>query len=110
MQTPAHYYFALLGCVVMAPLVMMMAGIFKTLRMSRHKWMVHVITFCAMVFALPAAIWIGGVLDPTTIEYPGPGEGFAALAYVFCLMPCALLYSVYAWCTRTKSHAGASAP
>ncbi|HEY2529597.1 MAG TPA: hypothetical protein VGJ20_16895 [Xanthobacteraceae bacterium] len=82
MQTLAHYYFALFGCVAIAPLVIMMAGIFTTLRMSRQKWMVHLISYCAMVFAVPAAIGIGDSLDPTTDEYPGPGE--ASLLSTMC--------------------------
>jgi len=54
-----------------------------------------------MILALPIYVYFQGVLDPTTILYPAPGDGFVALFYLVILLPTALVYSVFSFFTRT---------
>jgi hypothetical protein len=95
-------YLSLFPWLAFAPVVIATAAILMTLRISRHRWIAHVIAFVALLTALPAYLWIQGILDPTTIDYPGPGDGLVVLLYLFCLVPAILAYSGYAWLTRRK--------
>ncbi len=83
-----------------APLLIVPAAIVMTARISRVRWMAHVLTLVALLVAGPVCIWLQGILDPTTIKYPGPGEGLGVLLYLFNLVPATLIYSGYAWLTR----------
>jgi hypothetical protein len=88
--------------LLVPPPIIVIAGAFATMRMSKRKWVVHLVVFTALFFSFPLYIWIESKLDPTSIEYPGPGDGLAFLFYLFLLLPSALVYSVYAWFSRTK--------
>jgi hypothetical protein len=97
------YYFQLGGLIIiLAPLIIMVAGILITLRMSKRRWVVHLLTFVAMLVALPIYIKVGGILDPSTIEYPGPADGFLVLLYGGLLIPALVVYAGYAWLTRKR--------
>jgi hypothetical protein len=103
MNALTYYYFSLGSLIIIfAPLIIMIAAIAATLHMSKRRWVVHLLTFAAMLVALPIYFRIGGILDPTTIDYPGPGEGFLVLLYGFFLVPAVLLYAAYAWVTRKR--------
>jgi hypothetical protein len=108
MQTLTSFYFSFSGWVPFAPILIVGVAILVTLRMSKHKWIVHALTFAALFLTLPVYIWIGGVLDPTSIENPGPGDGFVVLLYFLALVPMAIGYAIYAWLTRRPSRAAAS--
>ena len=103
MNTLRYFYFSLGDLIVMvAPLIIAVAAILITLHMSKRRWVVHLLTFAAMFVALPIYIKVGEILDPTTIEYPGPGDGFIVLFYWFFLISALFLYVPYAWITRKR--------
>jgi hypothetical protein len=100
MQKLAYFYFALSSWLPLAPIVIVIVAVNVAGRMSKYKWLAHVATYAVLLFIYPIYIRIGGILDPTTIEYPGPGDGFGALLYLFFLVPSLLLYSACAWVSR----------
>ncbi len=95
-------YLSLFPCVAFAPLVIVIASALITLRISAYRWIAHVLTFVALLVTLPLCVWLQGRLAPSTIEYPGPGDGFVLLLYLFFLVPAVLFYAGYAWFTRRK--------
>ncbi|HUI97649.1 MAG TPA: hypothetical protein VLX44_17975 [Xanthobacteraceae bacterium] len=103
MATVTRFYSALFPWVGFAPIVIVLTAILTTLRVSRHRWIAHVLTVITLLVALPLCIWIQGILDPTTIAYPGPGDGFVLFLYLYCLGPAVLIYSGYAWLSRRKA-------
>jgi len=103
MEALIHFYLSLFVWVAFAPIIIIGAAIFVTLRMSKHKWVIHVLTFAAFLFTMPVYIWIGGILDPSTIEGPGPGDGFVVLLYYFNSLLTAIFYACYAWANRRRS-------
>ena len=103
MQTLAHFYESLFPWVAFSPIIVVIVAVNVTVRMSKYKWIGHTLTYAALVLTLPIYVFILGIMDPTTIEYPGPGDGFVFLLYLFFLVPAILLYSAYAWVTRRKS-------
>lgn len=50
-----------------------------------------------MLVALPAFIYLNGIVDPTTVERPGPGDGFVVLLYFLVMVLAGLGYSILAW-------------
>jgi hypothetical protein len=110
METLTRFYSSLAAWIGFTPIFIVGVAIFVTIRMSRYKWIVHVLTFSALLLTLPVYIWIRGILDPTTIEYPGPGEGFIVLIYLFYSVPMIVAYATYAWLTRRKSQMVVSTP
>jgi hypothetical protein len=105
MQTFTRSYFSLGPFIIFLPLLVVALAIFATLQMSKYKWVVHALAFAFIFFALPLYVWIGAILDPTIIEYPGPGDGFVYLLYAFVAVLTMIGYAVYAWLARTKSQA-----
>ncbi len=108
MDALRRFYFSLGAWIPFAPLAILIAAIPITVRMSRHRWLGHVLALAAMLLALPAYFLIAGILDPTMIAYPGPGDGFVVLLYGFFLVPAFLLYAAYAWVTRKRELAVSS--
>jgi hypothetical protein len=108
METLIHFYLSLFVWVAFAPIIIMFLAIFVTLKISTHKWIIHALTFAAFLFTMPVYIWIGGILDPSTIEGPGPGDGFVVLLYYFNSLWTAIFYATYAWLTRRRSRVVAS--
>jgi hypothetical protein len=88
--------------VPFAPPVLAILGGIASLQLTRRRWIVHTITLVAMILALPIYIYFLGVLEPTSIQYPGPGDGFVALLYLVILLPTTLVYSVFSFFTRTR--------
>jgi len=103
MAAVARFHLALFPWVGFAPIVIVLTAILTTLRVARHRWIAHGLTFIALLVTLPLSIWIQVILDPTTIAYPGPGDGFVLFLYLYCLGPAVLIYSGYAWLTRRKA-------
>lgn len=64
--------------------------------------MLHSLVIAAMLFVLPAFIFFQGVIDPTTIDGPGPGDGgivllyLAMLLHLAMLLPSAIAYAIIA--------------
>jgi hypothetical protein len=106
----SRLFFALSSWVLFAPIFIAIVAGVVTIQMLRYKWIVHTLAFAAFFFTFPVYHFIEGILDPTIIEYPGPGEGFGLLFYVINLVPTLIIYSVFAWFTRSKSSDALSSP
>ncbi|NGX94377.1 MAG: hypothetical protein G4V63_03800 [Candidatus Afipia apatlaquensis] len=66
----------LLGLIWLVPILLAALGVVVSSRVSSGQWIVHSLVLAAMALMLPAALYLQGVIDPTTVEYPGPGDGF----------------------------------
>jgi hypothetical protein len=86
-----------------APLLLAILGAIVSLQLSRRRWIIHAITFVAMVLALPIYIRIEGLVDPTTIQYPGPGDGFVVLLYGAVLLLTVIGYSAFCLLARVPN-------
>ena len=84
----------------LAPLVLAVLGAIISLQLAYRRWIVHAITLIAMVLALPIYIYIEGVVDPTTIQYPGPGDGFVVLLYGVVLVLTGIGYLAFCFFAR----------
>ena len=60
----------------------------------------HVFVLAMMLLAPFAAIYLQGIIDPTTIQNPGPGDGFVLLLYLPELILSAAAYLIFACATR----------
>jgi hypothetical protein len=87
--------------IAFAPTIIVGVAIFVTLRMSKHKWIIHALTFAALLFTMPVYIWIGGISER-------PGNGFVVLFYDLNSLAMAIGYAAYARLTRYRSRAVAS--
>ncbi|HEY1544422.1 MAG TPA: hypothetical protein VGG01_18650 [Xanthobacteraceae bacterium] len=96
-------YLSLYPWIGFAPLLITFPVILATLRLARHRWVVHTLTFIALLATFPLYVWIQGILDPTTTQYTTPADGFVLVLYVFCLVPSLIVYSAYAWFTRRRA-------
>jgi hypothetical protein len=56
--------------------------------------------FIAMACALPVYLRIQALIDPTTILYPGPGDGFILLIYLLLLIPAVIGYAIFCYLSR----------
>jgi hypothetical protein len=68
--------------------------------LCRRRWIVHIGAFVAMIIALPVYLRVQALLDPTTVSYPGPGDGFVVLLYLFYLPPSLIGYAIFCYVTR----------
>jgi hypothetical protein len=100
-----RFYLSLFPWIPFAPIFIMIVAVFVSARMSMHRWAIHIGAFAALFLTLPLYIWTCALLDPTTIEYPGPGDGFVVLLYLFFLVPMTIGYSAYVWLGRRKIQA-----
>jgi hypothetical protein len=90
------------ACLPLAPVaISILAGI-TSLQFSRRRWIVHTFAFAAMVFTPPIYLRIQSLLDPTTVLYPGPGDGFVLLLYLFLLIPSLAGYSMFCYANRRR--------
>jgi phosphotransferase system glucose/maltose/N-acetylglucosamine-specific IIC component len=92
----------LLALIWLAPVLFAALGVVLSSKLRSGKWIVHGLVFAAMLLALSFATYLGGVLDPTTIEYPGTGEGFGIVLYLIMMIASALYYAAFAWVTYRK--------
>lgn len=102
MRTFESVYLSLWLWVPLAPLATLVVGIGATFRMSRYRWIAHVLVFAVMLLALPIYLWGRGIVDPTSIEHPGPGDGFGVLLYILFAVLSMISYAVYAVLCRSK--------
>ena len=62
--------------------------------LSRRRWILHVSVLAMMLLAPFVAIYLG-IIDPTTIQNPGPGDGFALLLYQPELVLSTVMYLIF---------------
>jgi hypothetical protein len=91
--------------IVFSPLVAV-CGALLALRLRWTKWLVHFVVI-AMIPVVPLfAVFIEGILDPTTVEYPGPGEGLLLLVYLFTAGPSVIGYLIFVVCNAVLTMRG----
>jgi hypothetical protein len=88
---------AMFGSIWLAPIFLAILGCVLSARLSSRRWVLHSLVFAAMLFVLPAFIFFQGIVDPTTIDGPGPGDGGIVLLYLAMLVPSAIAYATIAW-------------
>jgi hypothetical protein len=90
------------GLIWLVPILLAGLGYAFSSRLSRGRWAVHSLIFAAMLLVLPAAIYLQGVIDPTTIEGPGPADGMIVQLYLVVMVVSALYYAAAAWVIYRK--------
>jgi hypothetical protein len=90
---------ALLPWAIFSPFIVVVVAVIATQLIKRGRWIVHILAFVAMVLLMPVYLHIQAVLDPTSIDYPGPGDGFGLLLWLYCLVPSIIFYAGYACVT-----------
>src|ERR1700761_2224736 len=98
----AKLFFMSLWLIWLTPIWVAVLGGTTSLHLSRRRWIVHVVVFAIMLLAPFAAIYLQGIIDPTSIENPGPGDGLALLLYAPELLLAVVLYSIFAFATRQR--------
>lgn len=93
----AKLYFQFWPLIWLTPILIVAFGVILSRRLTRGRWLIHALVFAALILALPGSIYLQGLLDPTTIDAPGGGEGFVVLLYVVVLIPAAVYYGIFAW-------------
>jgi hypothetical protein len=81
--------------LIIFPLLVAVCGALLALRLHWTKWLVHFVVIDAILVAPLFAVYIEGILDPTTVDYPGPGEGLLLFLYLFTAVPSLLGYLVF---------------
>jgi hypothetical protein len=99
----ARLFQKMMGLVWLAPIVIALIGVQIASQMQGRRWPVHVGVFGSLLATLPAAVYLQGIIDPTTVEAPGPGDGFAVLAYFILMVPISISYSIFAWALSRKA-------
>lgn len=92
--------------VLVSPLVIVVTAVRILRRIYRHRWAVHILTFIAMLSPMPAYILVMAIVDPTTIEHPGGGEGFLILLHLPLMIGAMICYMIYA-CQNQTGHSSA---
>jgi hypothetical protein len=91
----AKLHHALQPWIVFSPVLILGAAVIATQLIKRGKWLVHTSAVAAMVLSGPVYLHIQDVLDPSSIEHPGPGDGLGVLMWLFCLALALILYAAY---------------
>jgi len=86
----------------LAPILLAAFGIVFSPRLSIGRWIIHTSVLAAMLLVLPAVFYFQSIIDPTTAEHSGPGDGFLILLYVPVMIASALYYVAFAWNTYRK--------
>jgi hypothetical protein len=81
--------------MIFPPLVAV-CGALLALRLRWTKWLVHFVVIAAVLVAPFFTVYIEALFDPTTLQYPGPGDGLAVLFYSFTAVPSLLGYLAFA--------------
>jgi hypothetical protein len=97
MSDLAKLYMSLFLAMPLSPILILAAAVAVSFRMKRGRWIVHIVAFAAMLLSMPLYLKGRGILDPTSIEYPGPGDGFGVLLWLMFLVPCLVGYGMYVW-------------
>lgn len=95
-------YNALFVFVPFAPVLIAVSAGALSLRLPRRRRMVHTAALIGMLIALPIYLRVQAQLDPTTVLYPGPGDGFILLIYLWLLIPSVIGYAIFCWVTRRR--------
>jgi hypothetical protein len=96
LQPVARLFAILWGWIWIIPIFVSIVGGVLALRAQRRRWIIHMCVFGCMLSALPAFIFLNGIIDPTTVEGPGPGDAFVALFYLLVMVLVGLGYSIFA--------------
>jgi hypothetical protein len=96
----------LLTTLMIFPLLVAVCGALLTHRLHRTKLLVHILVIAAILVAPLLAVYVEGILDPTTVEYPGPGEGLFLFVYLFTAVPSLLGYLVFVICNAVLTIQG----
>jgi hypothetical protein len=80
---------------MLSPVFIGAIGIVVTQLMKRHKWPIHILACTAMIASMPLYQHISGILDPTLIEGPGPGDHLVVGMWVDVLVVSLILYAAY---------------
>lgn len=95
-------YLDLFGFLPFAPPVLAALGALASLQFSRRRWIVHTITLVAMASVLPVYIHFLGVLERSSLQYPGPGDAFIWMLYMIVLLPTVLVYWLFSHLMRKR--------
>jgi len=86
---------AFLDLMPLWPVMVAVLGGLLSIRVSRGRWIIHSLTFLGMLMVPFAYVRIESYVDPTSIDYPGPGEGLIIFPYLFMLLLAAASYAVF---------------
>jgi hypothetical protein len=87
-----HLVFLML---VFFPPLVAVCGAFLAFRLHWTRWLVHFVVITSVPVAPIFFVFIEGIVDPTTVDYPGPGEGLALLFYLLTAIPSLLGYLAF---------------
>jgi hypothetical protein len=88
---------SLLPWVIFSPLLVVVLACSVTQFMKKGRWIVHILAFAAMILPMPIYLHVQFVLDPTSIEYPGPGDAIGFFLWLFLMVLSIIVYAAYAW-------------
>ncbi len=89
--------------LIFAPVVVVCLAIFVTSRISKHKLAVHILTLVVLLLTMPLYLLIVGIVEPTTIEFPGQTDRNTLLVYSVFTAPPLIAYAVHIWTMREIS-------
>jgi len=96
-------YLELFPFLPFAPILIVGFGIALSLHVSRRRWVVHVAVFVSLLVVPLAYLFVQALVDPTTVKFPGPGDGLVAFLYLLILIPSALGYLGFAWLASRRA-------
>ncbi len=88
-------YLSLFAFLPFAPPLLAVAGALVSLQLSRRRWIIHALTLAAIPLTLPIYVHFRDVFDPTTVSYPGPGDGFVGLLYLVISALTVIAYLIF---------------
>ena len=95
MSSLASTYFSLQPALLFLPFLIVVIAMVAVRRMRTRKWIAHALAFSAMFLAVPVYVEIGAILDPYSVELPGPLDG---LFYLVCMCIAVLTMIGYTIC------------
>ena len=96
LQPVERLFSVIWGWIWLIPILVTLVGGVLAQRAQGRRWIIHMCVFGCMLVALPAFIYLNGIVDPTTVESPGPGDAFVVLFYLLVMVLAGLGYSVFA--------------
>jgi hypothetical protein len=95
-MTITHFTMLMIPPLLMiSPPLIAVCGALLALRLHWTKWLIHFGVIAGILVAPLLSVYIENTVDPTTVEYPGPGDGLLLLAYPFTAAPSLLGYLVF---------------
>lgn len=96
----AHVFWIIFGWIWLAPIIVTLIGGVFALRAQSRRWIVHLCVFGCLLAALPAFIYLWGLIDrPSASE---PTNAFMALLYLIAAVSFGLAYSILAFVLSFK--------